>query len=110
MKESGRGVLFVVCLFIITSCAKTRLNNVWRDSSYSGKIKRVLVIGVIKKPRRKRLFEYEVVQQLNIRGIDAVAGYSVLPSDEEVDKDIIVSKLKELDLDGVLIAEKRNFL
>jgi hypothetical protein len=107
MNNSGisikTGALFVIFLFIITSCATTKLKNVWRDNSYSGKIKRVLVIGVIKKPHLKRFFEYEMVQQLEIRGIDAIAGYSVLPPDKEADKDIIVSKLKELDLDGVLI-------
>jgi hypothetical protein len=108
MKNSGisikTGALFVIFLFIITSCATTELKNVWREDNYSGKMKRVLVIGVIKRSGLKRFFEYEMVQQLEIRGIEAIAGYSVLPTDKEADKGIIVSKLKELDADGVLIA------
>ena len=106
MKESGRGVLFVVCLFIITSCATstTNLKNVWRDGDYSGKIKKVLVIGVIKRPAIQRFFEIEMAQQLEVRGIEAIAGNLVLPHDKAADKDLIVSTLKELDADGVLIA------
>ena len=108
MKKSGisirTGAFFVIFLFIMTSCATTELKNVWRDSDYGGKIKKVLVIGVINRPGLKRFFENEMVQQLEARGIDAVAGYSVLPADKEADKDVIVSKLEELDADGVLIA------
>jgi len=107
MKKPGisikTGTLFVIFLFIMTSCATTELKNVWRDDNYSGKIKRVLVIGVIKRPALRRFFEQEFVQQLKARGTDAVAGFTVLPPNEEVDKNIIASKLKELNADGVLI-------
>lgn len=108
MKKSGISfktvALFLIFLLMMTSCATTELKSVWKDDNYTGKIKRVLVIGVIKRPGLKRFFEHEFVQQLEARGIDAVAGYTVLPTAEEVDKDIIGSKLKELNLDGVLIA------
>ena len=107
MQKSGISfktrIIFVIFLFILTSCATTKLNSVWRDDNYSGKIKRVLVIGVIKRPALKRFFESEFVQQLKARGTDAVEGFTVLPPDKEGDKDIIASKLKELDADGVLI-------
>jgi hypothetical protein len=92
---------------MVTSCATTsttKLKNVWRDGDYSGKIKKVLVIGVIKRPAVKRFFEIEMAQQLEVRGIEAIAGNLVLPHDKEADKDLIVSRLKELDADGVLIA------
>jgi hypothetical protein len=88
---------------MISSCATTELKTVWKDDNYSGKIKKVLVIGVIKRPALRRFFEQEFVQQLKARGTDAVAGFTVLPPDEEVDKNIIASKLKELGADGVLI-------
>jgi hypothetical protein len=97
------GIIFAIFLFILTSCATTRLNSVWRDDNYSGKVKRVLVIGVIKRPAVKRFFEDEFVQQLKTRGTDAIEGFTVLPPDKEEDKDIIASKLKELGVDGVLI-------
>lgn len=96
---------------MVTSCATTattKLKKVWRDSDYSGKIKKVLVIGVIKRPAIKRFFEIEMAQQLEVRGIEAIAGNLVLPHDKEADKDLIVSRLKELNADGVLIARLIN--
>jgi hypothetical protein len=100
------GALFVVLFFLATSCATTttKLKNVWRDGDYSGKIKKVLVIGVIKRPAIKQFFEIEMAQQLEVHGIEAIAGNLVLPHDKEADKDLIVSTVKELDADGVLIA------
>lgn len=100
------GVLFVIFFFMVTSCATTttKIKNVWRDSDYGGKIKKVLVIGIIKRPAIKRVFELEMAQQLEARGIDAIAGNLVLPHDKKADKDLILSRLKELNADGVLIA------
>ena len=96
-------IMVISCFIMISSCATTELNTVWRDDNYSGKIKKVLVIGVIKRPALRRSFEQEFVQQLKTRGTDAVASFTVLAADEEVDKNIIASKLKELNADGVLI-------
>ena len=107
MRKSGislkSGIFFAIFLFLLTSCATTKLNSVWRDDNYSGKFNKVLVIGVIKRPALKRFFEGEFVQQLKARGTNAVEGFTVLPSDKEVGKDVIASKLKGLDADGVLI-------
>jgi hypothetical protein len=107
MRKSGdsfkTGIIFATFLFILTSCATTKLNSVWRDDNYNRKFNKVLVIGVIKKPALRRFFEGEFVQLLKARGTDAVEGFTVLPSDKEVGKDVIASKLKELDADGVLI-------
>jgi hypothetical protein len=94
----------LVSLFlIISSCATTTLKNVWRDGSYQGKLNTVLVIGVIKKPGVKRFFEDEFAAQLKARGTDAIASYTVLPADTEIDKNDLAAKIKELDADGVLI-------
>ena len=114
MKQSGisirTGALFVIFFFMVTSCATTttEMKKVWRNSDYGGKFKKVLVIGVIKRPAIKRFFEIEMAKQLELRGIDAIAGNLVLPHDKEADKDLIVSTLKELDADGVLIASLIN--
>jgi hypothetical protein len=107
MRESGisfkTGILFVLFLFILTSCATTTLNSVWKDDNYSGKVKRVLVIGVSKRPALKRFFEDEFVRQLKARGTDAVAGFTVLPPDKEADMNIIAPKIKELGIDGIIV-------
>jgi hypothetical protein len=87
------------------------LNYVWRDEGYSSHIKKVFIIGVSPKPVIRRIFEREFVNQLKSHGVDAVASHQVIPSDEMLDKETIVSKIKDLDIDTVLItrlAEKKT--
>jgi hypothetical protein len=96
--------IVIMSLFVMTSsCATTTLNNVWRDGSYGEKLNKVFVIGVIKNPGVKRFFEDEFAAQLKARGTDAVAGYTVLQSDAEIDKENLAAALKETGADSVLI-------
>jgi hypothetical protein len=63
-----------------------------------------MVIGVAKKPVNKRIFEDEFVRQLKARGTDAVAGYTVMPDEKQVDHAVIAAKVKEQGADAVLIS------
>ena len=98
-------LLFIMgfALLMLTSCASTSLLHVWKDDAYSGEIKRVLIIGVTKKDNIKRSFEDEFVSQFKAKGVDAVAAFRVLPSKKKLDKDEIRAKVKELDIDTVLV-------
>ena len=106
MKLKNRLFAFILMISftgIISSCASTTMKNVWRDTSYQGKLNNVFVIGVIKTPGVKRFFEDEFVAQLKARGTDAIASYTVLPSDRDIDQEELSAKIKELGADGVLI-------
>ena len=90
-------------LLLITSCASTNLTSVWRDSSYSGQFKKILVIGVAKERGIRRIFEREFVHQLKSHGVEAVSSFTLIPSDQMLNKDTIVSKIKDLNIDAVII-------
>jgi hypothetical protein len=90
-------------LLLITSCATTDLTSVWRDSSYSGHFKKVLVIGVAKDRGIRRLFEREFVHQLKSRGVEAVSSFTLIPFDKMMNKGTIISKIKGLNVDAVII-------
>ena len=95
--------LVIIVLLTMISCATTTLNAVWKDESYQGKITNVLVIGVSKQPVRKRYFEDEFVKQLNARGLSATSSYRIFPSEEMLEKDTVLSKIREMGIDTVLI-------
>jgi hypothetical protein len=93
---------------LVTSCASTtsttKIKTVWRDANYQGgHLKKILVIGVSKKPALRRLFEDEFVGQLKMKGAGAVASYTILPSEQMLNKEVIVSKIEGLEIDAVLI-------
>lgn len=93
-----------IVLFFLSSCATTTTTNVWRDQTYQGSVKKVLVMGISQKKGIQRFFEDEFVRQLRGRGNDGVAGYTILPYDEKMDKDFIAAKARESGVDAVLVA------
>ncbi len=97
------GFGFLIAMFI-TGCATTRLTSAWKDPSYKGQPRKILVIGVAKKPANKRLFEDEFVRQLKANGTDAVASYTIMPDENQGDNALIAVKMQEQGADAVLIS------
>jgi len=79
------------------------LKTVWKDSKYQEKLKEVLIIGVAKEKTIRRLFEDEFVGLLKARGVDALASYTLIPSEGILDKATVESKIKNLGVDAVLV-------
>lgn len=97
----GFGMLIAM---LITACATTTLTSVWKDPKYQGQPRRIMVIGVAKKPVIKRIFEDEFVRQLKARGTDAFASYTVMPDAKQGDRAVIAAKMKAQGADAVLIS------
>jgi hypothetical protein len=93
----------LIALFLLSACATTTTTNIWRDQTYQGPVKKILIMGISKKQGVQRFFEDEFFRQLRGRGTDAVAGYSILPYDEKMDKDFIAAKAREIGADAVLV-------
>lgn len=89
--------------FLVTSCATTEIKAIWKDPAYQSRPVRIMVIGVAKNPLNRRLFEDEFALQLNTRGTEAIASYTVLPDKLQDDQTAIAAKVKELKADAVLI-------
>lgn len=96
------GFLALIAM-LVTACATTHLNAVWKDPSYQARPHKIMVIGVAKIPVNRRIFEDEFVRQLNAHGTDAIASYTVLPDGQKNDHAVIAAKVAELGADTVLI-------
>lgn len=96
-------VVLVLGAILVTACASTQLNSVWKDPSYQARPARIMVIGMAKKPLNRRLFEDEFVLQLKARGTEAISSYTVLPDKQRDDQVAIADKVKELGTDTILI-------
>lgn len=101
-------VLLLLGALLLTACATTEINAIWKDPSYQARPARIMVIGVAKNPLNRRLFEDEFVQQIKARGTDAIASYTVLPDKQQDDQAAIAAKVKELDADSVLVTRLVN--
>ena len=88
---------------LISACATTQINAIWKDPSYQTRPAKIMVIGVAKNPLNRRLFEDEFALQLKTRGTEAIASYTVLPDKQQDDQVAIAAKVKELKADSVLV-------
>ena len=96
-------LIVAACLPIITSCATTTLDAVWSDPNYQGgKLQDVLVIGVAREQTNRRLFEDKFVAQLKSYGTNAIASYTIIPSEEKLDKKTVESEIRRLGVDAVI--------
>ena len=100
--QKSSGFLALVAT-LVTACATTQLNAVWKDQSYQGRPDKILVVGLAKNPVNRRIFEDEFVRQLKAHGTEAIASYTVLPDRQKDDHAIIAAKVAELGADTVLI-------
>jgi hypothetical protein len=103
------GILVAICLMVVTSCLITTLDSVWKDPNYQGgKLNKVLVVGVAKRPTVRRLFEDKFIAELKVRGTDALSSYTIIPQEGMLDKATVESKVKTLGVDAVLVTRLVN--
>jgi hypothetical protein len=105
MKRTRRLFHFSILIIalLVTSCATTSVTSVWKDESYKGQIYDVFVIGVAKNEINRKIFEDEFVEQLKAHGVSAMPSYKVLPSNKLLGKETVVAKIREYEMDTVLV-------
>jgi len=106
MKSTTRTLILpaVFLSFILMSCASTSLLSTWKDESYSGDVKNVLIIAVVEKLGVRRVLERQYVFLLKGYGVDAVPSHEILPADKMMDKNAILSMIGGIGIDSVLIS------
>jgi len=101
MQNAFGFVIFIIML--ITGCATTNINSVWKDQSYQIRPNKIMIIAISKKQTNKNILENEFVRQIKMLGTDAVASYTILTNDKDSNKEVIAAKMKEVGADAVLI-------
>jgi len=81
------------------------MHDVWKDKDYHGQIKKIFVIGVSQDHKIRQQFENEFVKQLAAKEIKAIPSHTVLSPDKMLDKNTIVSKIKDMNIDGVIVTK-----
>jgi hypothetical protein len=88
----------------LAACASTTIVDQWQSADFKGgPFKRILVVGITKEATVRRIFEDEFVGQLRARGTGAVASYTLIPDDGQVERPRLERAVKESGGDAVLI-------
>jgi len=101
---AGHLLFLLVAVTLFTGCLVTKVTSTWKDPSYQGSPKKILVYAVLKSPMLRRIMEDEFVAHFKYRGINAVPGYRVFPGEELVMKEVLKEKLNAEGFDTLLLS------
>lgn len=95
--------LSVLLFSILSSCATTELTAVWEAPNYKGPIKKIAVVGAFESQTIRNIFEDEFVKHLNGLGLEAVAGYTIVPIEKLGEMEHVMSQIRASGADVLLI-------
>jgi hypothetical protein len=96
-------------LFFLTSCASTKVTGEWKDPNMGDqKFEKIMVLGVAKQPKNRRLYEDEFVKQLKAKGVMVVSSRTLISHENMRDKETIVQTIESNGFDGVIISRVGN--
>lgn len=105
---------FIVLAVVLSSCAYTKFRDTSRDPAYSGRPKKILVQSVGRNPTvrtshtLRTIFEDQLVEELEQRGVGALAGHEFLTDSVAIDRDALKQLVKDKEFDAVFIAGPTN--
>jgi len=103
---------FLLPILVLTACAgSTSLVERWSDETLVDELnlKKVLVLGIFQDEIQRRAFESAFVDQVNKDGHAAVAGYTLMPEEQDYDeKSDIEAAVKQVGADAVLITSLKS--
>ena len=96
-------------LFIASSlcaCATTTLKDTWRNPAVAKvRVHKLVVVSIGKKDANRRIYEEVIASELKQRGLEALAGYQVLPGDAKLDTPMFQSALNKVAAEAVLTVQ-----
>ena len=101
--------LSILMLFLLTSCASTKVTGEWKDPNLADKkFEKIMVLGVAKQPKDRKFYEDEFVKQLKAKGVMAVSSHTLISHENMRDKETIVQTIESMGFDGVIISRVGN--
>lgn len=105
-------IALLLPLLGLTACgSSTRLVDRWSDETLVGNLnlEKVLVLGIFQDEIQRRAFESAFADQVNKGGHEAVAGYTLMPEQQDYDeKSDIEAAVKQVAADAVLITSLKS--
>ena len=99
--------LIRVCLglvfMLLAACANTKVVEHWADPDFNAKLKNIMVLSLNQSDKSRRLFENSFLDALKQRKIQSLASYTLLPSNEDLDKEKVKAAITGSDIDAVLV-------
>jgi len=104
-----RQTFIAILVLVAGGCASTRLVDAWKDESYAKvPIQKVFVVMTSEDERSRRMAEDSFVHAFRTAQVEAVAGYTLLPGNAEINNETISQAIKGKGFDIVLITSHQE--
>jgi hypothetical protein len=100
--RTGRFVLGIVVVALLSACAASRVVQSWVRPDVKTPSK-VMVFGVTKEEGLRRFYEDRLSQALTREGLQAVPSYDILKAEGEVEQRKVAETVSKAGADGVFI-------
>ncbi len=96
-------VLLSTVTFVLFSCANTKISQSWVDPGNKKSYNDLLIIGISNSEQTRRAYESYFVEELRDIAIEAEASYTLIKSNEKIDRETVTKAIKGMDIDGVIV-------
>lgn len=99
----GESILLAGTVFLLFSCANTKISQSWVEPDNTKSYNDILIIGIGESQQNRRAYESYFVEALREKGTEAEASYKLIKSDEKIDRNTVGKAIEGLDIDGVIV-------
>lgn len=96
-------------ILLLASCATTHIEESWTLPEYTPPTdKKVLVIVLAAKQKVREVFETQFVNQLNDKGLAAIASHTWIPDGSNINRDMLRPLIKQNGITMVLVSSLKS--
>ena len=97
-------ILCTLLFFVLFSCAGSTDLKYWKNGAYEGgAVESMMIVGISKDAETRKYFEEVFSKRFNRAGIKAVAGNTVIPQGQELEKDAVKTAAQKQGVQTVLV-------
>jgi len=102
-QKSSKSVLLISAVFLLLSCANTKLSQSWVEPDNKKSFNDFLIIGIGESQQTRRAYESYFVEELRANNVEAEASYKLIKSSEKIERETVQKAIKGLKIDGVIM-------
>ena len=88
---------------LLSSCANTKISQSWVEPNHNKSYNDLLIIGIGESEQNRRAYESYFTAELKEHKIESVASYTLIKSNEKMDRDTVVKAIDGLGIDAVIV-------
>ena len=99
----GKTLLLSGMIFLLSSCANTKISQSWVEPNHNKSYKDLLIIGIGESEQTRRAYESYFADELRANKVEAIASYTLIKSDEKIERETVLKAIEGLDIDAVIV-------